>query len=87
MTYDAKWTNWLEHKSNLFYQSTEMKSSEYEDAIPFYQARIAMYQQMLATPGIPPMMLEKLKKQIQTWENIIASNPKMELRQGSLFKD
>lgn len=56
LTYDAKWTNWLEHKSNLFYQSSEIKSSDYEDAIPFYQARIAMYQQMLATPGIPPMM-------------------------------
>lgn len=87
LTYDAKWTDWLEHKSNLFYQSTEIKSNEYEDAVPFYQERIDMYKKMLSMPNINPMMAENLKKQIQALETIIANNPKMELRQGSRFKD
>lgn len=87
LTYDAKWTDWLEHKSNLFYQSTEIKSSEYEDAVPFYQERINMYKKMLSRPNINPMMKKNLEKQIQTFETIIANNPKIELRQGSHFKD
>jgi len=86
-TYNAKWTDWLEHQSNLFYQSTEIKSHEYEDALPFYQYRIDMYQQMLAMPNINPMMAESLKKQIQATKEIISKNPKMELHQGSRFKD
>lgn len=87
LTYDAKWTSWLEHKSNLFYQSTEIKSSEYEDALPFYQYQISSYQKMLTMPGIPPMMQAQLKKQIKALQNLITSNPRMELHQGSRFKD